>query len=75
MSMKSSFNKKAETYNKAAKTETARLADFFKSSFEPKVAVPQRPCPPTRPDAWNGFNLDYQRYLDGSTKLEEKASS
>lgn len=68
---KNEFNNKAMTYNKAAKGETERIADFFKASFEPKIAVPTRPCPPTKPSEWKGFMLDYGRYIGSGKKTWE----
>lgn len=47
--VKGTYDTKVTTYNDAVTKETARTADFFKAAFEPAVAVPERPCPPTQP--------------------------
>jgi len=57
-SAKSSYDGLKNTYETALDGETARKADFFKSMFEPVIAIPERPCPPTRPAAFVGPNVD-----------------
>lgn len=51
-SAKSSYDTKKTTYNKAVDDEAARQKDFFKATFEPKIAIPTRPDPPTQPYAY-----------------------
>lgn len=54
---KSSYDTKKTTYNKAVDDEAARQKDFFKATFEPKIAIPTRPDPPTQPYAYQGPSL------------------
>jgi len=56
-SEKSSYDTKKTTYNKAVDDEAARQKDFFKATFEPKIAIPTRPDPPTQPYAYQGPSL------------------
>lgn len=56
-SEKTSYNTKKTTYNKAVDDEAARQKDFFKATFEPKIAIPTRPDPPTQPYAYQGPSL------------------
>jgi len=56
-SVKSTYDTKRITYNKAIDDELARQKDFFKSIFEPKIAIPTRPDPPTQPYAYQGPSL------------------
>ena len=53
-SAKSSYDTKKNTYNQAVDDEAARVADFFKATFEPKIAIPTRPDPPSQPYAYSG---------------------
>jgi len=46
-SAKSTYDGKVKTYNAAVTDEQARQKDFFKATFEPKIAIPTRPEPPT----------------------------
>jgi len=48
------FNLLAANYNTQARAEAARLADSTKAAFDPPVAIPQRPCPPMAPAAFDG---------------------
>jgi hypothetical protein len=45
-------------YNSAIDTEKKRLADFFAAAFTPATSIPQRPCPPTQPRAYEGPYID-----------------
>lgn len=53
-SAKSSYDTKKTTYNAAVTDEEARMKDFFKATFEPKIAIPTRPDPPSQPYAYVG---------------------
>lgn len=53
-----SYETLRKTYDEALTKETARLADALKAAFDPKIAVPTRPCSPTRPDEYSGTYLD-----------------
>lgn len=54
---KNSYDTKKTTYNKAVDDEAARKKDFFKATFEPKIAIPTRPDPPTQPYAYKGPSI------------------
>lgn len=54
---KSSYDTKKTTYNKAVDDEATRTKDFFKATFEPKIAIPTRPDAPTQPYAYQGPSL------------------
>jgi hypothetical protein len=54
---KSSYETLKTAYNTALADETTRQADFFKAMFEPAVEIPERPCQPTRPDAFMGVSF------------------
>merc|ERR1712224_34169 len=54
---KTSYDTKKTTYNKAVDDEAARVKDFFKATFEPKIAIPTRPEMPTRPYAYQGPSI------------------
>jgi hypothetical protein len=56
---KSDYETKKTAYNSALADEKTRQADFFKAMFEPAVAIPERPCQPTRPDAFSGIDFKY----------------
>jgi hypothetical protein len=56
---KSDYETKKTSYNKALADEKTRKADFFKAMFEPAVVIPERPCQPTRPDAFSGLDFLY----------------
>lgn len=49
-----SYNGLKTTYEKALDDETARKADVFKAAFEPPIAVPTRPCPPSKVSDYTG---------------------
>jgi len=53
-SLKSTYDTKKTTYNSAVTDEEARMKDFFKATFEPKIAIPTRPDPPTQPYSYMG---------------------
>jgi len=53
-SAKSSYDGKKKTYNDAVTAEQDRAKDFFKATFEPKIAIPTRPTQPTQPMAYMG---------------------
>merc|ERR1711957_228710 len=53
-----SYETLRKTYDEALTKETARLADALKAAFDPKIAVPTRPCSPTRPGEYSGTYLD-----------------
>lgn len=53
------YNTNKDAYNKALTDEAARKADFFKSIFDPAVVIPERPCQPTRPNAFVGVDFKY----------------
>jgi len=53
-----SYETLRKTYDEALTKETARLEDALKAAFDPKIAVPTRPCSPTRPDEYSGTYLD-----------------
>ena len=52
------YEKLRTVYEDAKTAETARLADALKAAFEPVIAIPSRPCAPTRPMAYSGVTLD-----------------
>lgn len=51
-SAKSTYDGKKKTYNDAVTAEQDRQKDFFKATFEPKIAIPTRPTQPTQPMAY-----------------------
>jgi hypothetical protein len=53
-----SYNTLRTAYNSAIDTEKKRLADFFAAAFTPATSIPQRPCPPTQPKAYEGPYID-----------------
>jgi hypothetical protein len=53
-----SYNTLKTAYNSAIDTEKKRLADFFAAAFTPATSIPQRPCPPTQPKAYEGPYFD-----------------
>lgn len=57
-SANSSYETLRKTYDEALTAENARLADALKAAFDPKIAVPTRPCSPTRPGDYSGAYLD-----------------
>jgi len=57
-SANSSYETLRKTYDEALTAENARLADALKAAFDPKIAVPTRPCSPTRPGDYSGTYLD-----------------
>jgi len=56
---KSDYETKRTEYNTQLAAEKTRQADFFKAMFEPAVVIPERPCQPTRPDAFSGIDFKY----------------
>lgn len=54
----SSYETLRKTYDEALTAENARLADALKAAFDPVIAVPTRPCSPTRPGDYSGAYLD-----------------
>jgi hypothetical protein len=52
------YEKLRTVYEDAKTMETARLADALKAAFEPVIAIPSRPCAPSRPAAYSGVYLD-----------------
>jgi len=52
------YEKLRTVYEDAKTAETARLADALKAAFEPVIAIPSRPCAPSRPMAYSGVSLD-----------------
>jgi hypothetical protein len=55
------YNSKRTTYDNAVTAENTRRGDLMKSTFEPAVALPSRPCPPTPPaglSLFGGFELN-----------------
>lgn len=64
---KSSYDGKRTSFNDAQKKEKERTADVFKATFEPKVEVPSRPCPPSQPAQWNGPRMMLSKGLEGSS--------
>ena len=52
------YEKLRTVYEDAKTAETARLADALKAAFDPVIAIPSRPCAPTRPLAYSGVSLD-----------------
>jgi len=69
---KSAYETKKTAYNKALADEKARKADFFKAMFELAVEIPERPCQPTRPEAFSGLDFTYTTTAARSTA--EKAA-
>ena len=68
---KSPYHGKKKTYNDAITAEQDRQKDFFKATFEPKIAIPTRPEQPTQPMAYMGAYIA----ADGDTKgLAAKAA-
>jgi len=57
-SANSSYETLRKTYDDALTAENARLADALKAAFDPMIAVPTRPCSPTRPGDYSGAYLD-----------------
>lgn len=49
------YDKLKTAYNDGLSKEETRAGDFFKASFEPKITIPVRPCPPEQPPAYAGF--------------------
>jgi hypothetical protein len=52
------YEKLRTVYEDDKTAETARLADALKAAFDPVIAIPSRPCAPTRPLAYSGVSLD-----------------
>jgi hypothetical protein len=71
---KSDYETKKTTYNKALADEKTRKADFFKAMFEPAVAIPERPCAPTRPEAFAGLDFLYTVATSAAPTALEKAA-
>jgi len=51
---KSSYDSLKTLYDQAITDEEARVADFFKATFDAPIAIPTRPCAPDQPPAWWG---------------------
>lgn len=56
-SLKSTYDTAKTSYETQVDLRATQELDFFKNTFEPKVSVPARPCPPTQPMAYWGPNL------------------
>jgi hypothetical protein len=67
-----SYNTLKTAYNSAIDTEKKRLADFFAAAFTPATSIPQRPCPPTRPTAYNGPYIDKKVTALPATNTDKK---
>jgi len=64
-----SYNGLKSTYEKALDDETARKADVFKAAFEPPIAVPTRPCPPSKVSDYTGPMLAVANILATSDAI------
>merc|ERR1719265_579595 len=53
-SSKTSYESLRNLYDQAITDEEARLADFFKATFDAPIAIPTRPCKPDTPHSWWG---------------------
>lgn len=53
------FNTAATAYNSAVTKEKARRADAFKGAFDPAIAIPTKPCPPSAVAAYTGRTTDF----------------
>lgn len=63
--MKNAYNSKAKIYNDAVTAEETRMKDFFKSIFDPKVAIPEQPEPPTKPASYPNMYIAAAAATDG----------
>lgn len=68
------YNGKKDTYNKAAKDETARRGDLFKAMFEAPIEIPKRPCPPTQPRDYSFVKFSLEKILKSGYTLPTTAT-
>jgi hypothetical protein len=60
------YNTSKNTYDTAVRAENTRKADLMKASFEPAIALPTRPCPPSPPAHFDLFNIQLSGFLASS---------
>lgn len=58
------YNKLREAYDKKITEETARRNDLFKAIFESEYDIPERPCPPNRPSAFNVWDINLKKITE-----------
>ena len=60
---KGKYDTLKDAYNKKLKEEKDRNASFTKSIFSAAIALPERPCPPDRPPAYQGIQMYWDSVL------------